>query len=45
MGVGGGGGGSITGTEFLTASLQAIAEVLIKIGFSLTRFKESLKTS
>lgn len=40
-----GGGLGITGLEFLSASLQAIAAVVIKIRFSLTGFKESLKTS
>ena len=42
---GGGGGVGITGLEFLSTSLQAIAAVLIKICFSLTGFKKSLKTS
>ena len=35
----------ITGIEFLSASLQGKAAVLIEINFSLTGFNESLKTS
>lgn len=41
----GGEAGGITGIEFLSASLQGIAAVLIEINFSLTGFNESLKTS
>lgn len=37
--------GGITGIEFLSASLQGKAAVLIEINFSLTGFNESLKTS
>ena len=41
----GGGGGGITGIEFLSASQKGKAAVLIEINFSLTGFNESLKTS
>lgn len=40
-----GGVGGITGIEFLSASPQGKAAVLIEINFSLTGFNESLKTS